>query len=81
MSFGDTSTRKTHINKNCIEEALLSATEDDHRTQFHVDSSHSTTHGHPCTTISSAEISNGIAISDIALNISQPPVQQHVKFL
>ena len=80
MSFSDTdtSTRETHINDNCVEEALLSTTEDDHRIQFHVDSSHSTTH--PCTPILSAKMSDGIAVSDIALNISQTPVQQYVKF-
>ena len=74
MSFSDTdtSTRETHINNNCVEEALLSTTEDDHRIQFHADSSHSTTH--PCTPILSAKMSDGIAVSDIALNISQPPV-------
>ena len=56
----------------------MSTTEDDHRIQFHVDSSHSTTH--PCTPILSAKMSDDIAVSDIALNISQPHVQWYVKF-
>ena len=52
-----------------MEEPNLSTTEDDHRTPFNV---HSITH--PCTPISSANMSDGLAASDIALSISQPPV-------
>ena len=52
--------------------------EDDHH---HVDSSHSTTvFSNSYTPISGATMSNGIAVSDIALSISQPPVQRYVKF-
>lgn len=79
MSFSDTSAisvMETHINANCIEEPNLSTTsfqpahEGDCRTSFHVDSSQSTT-----------ILSNScIAVSDIALSVSQPPVQWYVKF-
>ena len=78
MSFSDTSTREIHINDSCIEETLLSTTEDDHRIQFHVDKNHST--AHPCTPILSVKMSDVIAVSDITLNIVQPPVQHYVKF-
>ena len=74
MSFSDVSTREI-LNDNCMEEPNLSATEDENRTPFNV---HSIIH--PCTPISSASMSDGIAVSDIALSISQPPVQRYVKF-
>ena len=80
MSFSNTtaiSVMETHINANCIEEPNLSTTsfqptyEGDHRTSFYVDSSQSTTvFSNPC-----------IAVSDIALSISQPLVQWCIKFL
>lgn len=58
-----------------MEEPNLSTTEDDHTIPFNV---HSTTH--PCTPISSAKMSDGIAVSDIALSVSQSPVQWCIKF-
>ena len=53
------------------------ACEDDHRTLFHVDSSHSSDSTAPI--ISSAK-SDGVPVSDIASSISQLPVQRYIKF-
>ena len=85
MSISDTFARGWETPDNCIEEPMSTtqhAHEDDHRTLFHVDSSHSSdSTTHSCAPIiSSATKSDGIAVSDIASSISQPPVQQYVKF-
>ena len=93
MSFSDASAKETYINDNYIEDPnYLSITlfqhmhEDvvnEHRAPLHGDSSHN--YHHDCsryspTAVSGAKMSDGTAISDIALNISQPPVQRYIKF-
>ena len=87
MSFNDTPYAKdTHINDDddCIEEPHSSTTsvqhvyEDESDDHHHVDLSHSTTvFSNSCTPISGATMSNGIAVSDIALSIS---LQRYIKF-